>query len=151
MTEIRVEGVPRPQGSKKHVGGGRFIEASKYLPEWRKAVIAAAKAAHAGEPMDGAITVTAEFIFPRPKALKDDQDAPPHTTTVDSDKLARAVGDALTIAGVLKDDSQINIWIIHKRRARHGELPGAHVTISNSPRELHGIGEDEWPIKYAKP
>ncbi|MGP5930315.1 RusA family crossover junction endodeoxyribonuclease [Corynebacterium glyciniphilum] len=151
LTSFFAEGVPRPQGSKRAVGGGRFIEASKYLPEWRKSVVGAARDAHEGEPLQGAVTVSVEFVFPRPKALKPHQDAPPHTTTVDSDKLARAVGDALTIAGVFKDDSQVNIWIIHKRRARHGELPGAHVTVSNSPRELHGIGEDEWPIKYAKP
>ena len=130
MTKFRVDGIPRPQGSKKHVGGGRFIEASKYLPEWRKAVIAAAKAAHTGEPLDGAITVTAEFIFPRPKALKDDQDAPPHTSAPDTDKLQRAVGDALTIAGVIEDDAQIHTWRAHKRRAKHGEPPGAHITVT---------------------
>lgn len=130
LTNFRVEGVPRPQGSKKNVGGGRFIEASKYLPEWRKAVVGAAQEAHEGEPLQGAVTVTAEFVFPRPKALKPHQDAPPHTSAPDTDKLQRAVGDALTIAGVIGDDAQIHIWQAQKRRARHGETPGAHITVT---------------------
>lgn len=130
LTSFRVEGVPRPQGSKKNVGGGRFIEASKYLPEWRKAVVGAAREAHEGEPLQGAVTVTAEFVFPRPKALKPHQDAPPHTSAPDGDKLARAVGDALTIARVVGDDAQIDTWRIHKRRANPGETPGAHITVT---------------------
>jgi hypothetical protein len=43
MFEFFVPGRVAPQGSKRYVGGnkasgGRFIEASKYLPAWRKAV-----------------------------------------------------------------------------------------------------------------
>ena len=82
LTSFSVEGVPRPQGSKRAVGGGRFIEASKYLPEWRKSVVGAAREAHEGEPIQGAVTVTAEFVFPRPKALK------PHSATALSCKKA---------------------------------------------------------------
>lgn len=132
LTSFFAEGVPRPQGSKRAVGGGRFIEASKYLPEWRKAVVAAAREAHEGEPLQGAVTVEATFVFPRPKALKPDQDAPPHTSAPDTDKLQRAVGDALTIAGVIGDDAQIHTWRAHKRRARPGETPGAHITVTRS-------------------
>lgn len=130
LTSFSVEGVPRPQGSKRAVGGGRFIEASKYLPEWRKAVVGAAREAHEGEALQGAVTVTAEFVFPRPKALKPHQEAPPHTSAPDTDKLQRAVGDALTIAGAIEDDAQIHTWRAHKRRARHGETPGAHITVT---------------------
>ena len=130
LTSFFAEGVPRPQGSKRAVGGGRFIEASKYLPEWRKSVVGAAREAHEGEPIQGAVTVTAEFVFPRPKALKPNQDAPPHTSAPDTDKLQRAVGDALTIAGVIEDDAQIHTWRAHKRRAKHGETPGAHITVT---------------------
>ena len=136
LTSFFAEGVPRPQGSKRAVGGGRFIEASKYLPEWRKAVVGAARKAHKGEPLQGAVTVSAEFVFPRPKALKPHQDAPPHTSAPDGDKLARAVGDALTIARVVGDDAQIDTWRIHKRRALPGETPGAHITVT-TPEE-HG-------------
>ena len=131
MTHFFVEGTPRPQGSKRPVGRGRSIEASKYLPGWRKAVTAAARAAHDGPPLDGPVTVTAVFVFPRAKALKD-KPAPPHTSTPDGDKCARAIGDALTDAEVFHDDAQINTWHIHKRRAEPGETPGAHITIERT-------------------
>lgn len=32
------EGVPAPQGSKTHVGGGRLIESSRQVGAWRDAV-----------------------------------------------------------------------------------------------------------------
>ncbi|WP_396169099.1 RusA family crossover junction endodeoxyribonuclease [Corynebacterium sp.] len=130
LTSFFAEGVPRPQGSKRAVGGGRFIEASKYLPEWRKTVVGAAQEAHEGEPLQGAVTVEVTFVFPRPKSLKPHQDAPPHTSAPDTDKLQRAVGDALTIARVIADDAQIHTWRAHKRRARPGETPGAHITVA---------------------
>ena len=38
VVTIKVSGEPAPQGSKRHVGGGRMIEASKKLPPWREAV-----------------------------------------------------------------------------------------------------------------
>lgn len=135
MTHFFVEGTPRPQGSKRPVGRGRSIEASKYLPGWRKAVTAAARAAHDGPPLDGPVTVTAVFVFPRAKALKD-KPAPPHTSPSDLDKLQRAVGDSLTAAGVFHDDSQINMWFSHKRRATPGESPGAHVLVEKTPCDV---------------
>ena len=34
---------PAPQGSKRHVGGGRLIEASKRVKPWRQAVAATSR------------------------------------------------------------------------------------------------------------
>ncbi|MEY8565172.1 RusA family crossover junction endodeoxyribonuclease [Corynebacteriaceae bacterium 7-707] len=129
MTHFFVPGTPRPQGSKRHVGGGRMVEQSKHLPAWRQALIVAARFAHHGDPITGPVTVRAEFVFPRPKSLKD-RPAPPHTSAPDTDKLQRAVGDALEQAGVIANDSQITTWFPHKRRARPGEDPGAHITVT---------------------
>lgn len=130
-TAFFAEGIPRPQGSKKHVGHGRMVEMSKGLPAWRKTLVSAARAAHQGPPLDGPVTVTAEFVFPRAKALKD-KPAPPHITPADTDKLQRAVGDALEIAGVVGNDSQIDTWRAHKRRAAPGETPGATIRIERT-------------------
>lgn len=132
MTSFFTPGTPRPQGSKRHVGNGRMIEMSKGLPEWRSALIVTARAAHREEPIDGPVTVHAEFVFPRAKALKD-KPAPPHTSAPDGDKLCRAVGDALEQAGVVGNDSQITTWFAHKRRAAPGETPGAHITVKETP------------------
>ena len=38
LLQFYVVGDPAPQGSKKHVGNGRFIESSKKLAPWRAAV-----------------------------------------------------------------------------------------------------------------
>lgn len=134
-TTFFAEGTPRPQGSKKHVGHGRMVEMSKGLPAWRAALVTAATAAHHGPPYDGPVTVTAVFVFPRAKALKD-KPAPPHTSPSDLDKLQRAVGDSLTAAGVFHDDSQINMWFSHKRRATPGESEGVHVLVEKTPCDV---------------
>ena len=109
-----------------------MVEMSKALPEWRRTLITAARAAHREEPMDGPVAVTVVFVFPRAKALKD-KPAPPHTSAPDTDKLCRAVGDALEQARVLVNDSQITTWHAHKRRAAPGETPGAHITVKETP------------------
>lgn len=128
MTTFFTPGTPRPQGSKKHVGKGRMVEMSKHLPAWRSALIASARLAHQSEPYEGPVEVTALFLFPRAKTLKN-RPAPPHISAPDSDKLMRAVGDALEQSGVLTNDSQIITWHATKRRANPNETPGAHIKI----------------------
>ena len=106
--EFTVKAKPAPQGSKKHVGGGRMVEMSKNLPAWRTAVAAAAKAAWPYDsPMDSAVGVVVEFRLQRPKRSKfgDYPAGPP-----DTDKLCRATGDALEAAGVVTNDSRIIHW-----------------------------------------
>ena len=52
MAAVRIvaDGVPAPQGSKKHVGRGRMVEASKTLPAWPAVEEAApAEPAHGGD------------------------------------------------------------------------------------------------------
>lgn len=101
---VRVPGLPRPQGSKRHVGNGRMVESSPHVGPWRERVALAARAAHGGQ-LDGALHVTVCFSLPRPKGhyrtgrnahmLRDG--APDYPTTrPDLDKLTRAILDALT-------------------------------------------------------
>lgn len=114
-----VPGIPVPQGSKRHVGGGRMIEANAGLKPWRAEIIAAAiEAADANDdwvPTGSRLTTYAiglGFWFPRPKAHFNTSGvkpgAPPNPATrPDLDKLIRSVFDALTQSGVIGDDSQI--------------------------------------------
>lgn len=99
-----VEGRPAPQGSKKSVGRGRFVEASKYLPAWRAAVVSAARLAYAGEPINVPCRLRVIVFLDKPKKPKFDV-AP--AVMPDVDKLARAIGDALKIAGLIEDDQLI--------------------------------------------
>lgn len=122
--EFTVNAKPAPQGSKKHVGGGRMVEMSKSLPAWRTAVADAAKAAWPYETaMDCPVGVVVEFRLQRPKKSKfgDYPAGPP-----DTDKLCRATGDALEAAGIVTNDSRIVHW---DARKVWGE-PGATITIT---------------------
>lgn len=122
-----VTGTPAAQGSKKHVGNGRMVETAKGLPGWRAAVVAAAKASHGPlwVPLDGPLVVTLTVYLARPRTTKF-PDYP--AGAPDTDKLQRAIGDALTIAGTIHDDARIVTWHASKRWAVGCE-PGAHVTI----------------------
>ncbi len=117
---IVVYGIPAPQGSKAPYGG----ESNPRTKPWRAAVTAEAAAEMEGRaPLDGPVKVRAEFYFPRPKSHYGTgknavhvKDAAPdfHSVKPDGDKLARAIGDALT-GIVFRDDSQIAVWRIVKR------------------------------------
>jgi crossover junction endodeoxyribonuclease RusA len=124
---IDAKGAPAAQGSMRHIGNGRMISMSKKLPGWRKAVIAAAKDAHGEdfEPLDGALTVHLDLYLSRPATTKF-PDYP--AGTPDLDKLQRAIGDALKLAGTITDDARIVSWHAHKHWAI-GREPGALITI----------------------
>lgn len=127
-TPIRffVPGLPAPQGSHRHVGGGRLIESSNKVKPWRTAVARTARE-YIDRPLEGPVEVHVEFNMPRPKAWGRKRDDP-MTVRPDLDKLLRAVDDALT--GVaFRDDSQVTRLIGHKRRAPHGAPTGALITI----------------------
>jgi len=123
-----VRGTPAPQGSKRHVGGGRLVESSKTLPAWRTTVTDAARAAWQGRAtIDTPVAVALTIYLPRPKRsrFKVYPAGPP-----DTDKLQRAVGDALTASGVIRDDARIVHWDAWKRWATEDTPPGAHITIT---------------------
>ena len=133
--KFAVQGIePAPQGSKRHVGNGRMVEASAKVKPWRFAVSQAALAT--GEPMtDGQVSVLITFMFNRPKAHYNTKGvlkpkAPFYKSTKpDLDKLCRSTLDGIT--GVLiKDDSQVVTLIASKQYANEGELPGALITIN---------------------
>lgn len=125
MLELFIAGVPRPQGSKNAYRRGTrvvMVEANKYLPEWRQAVYEALRAS--GKQFDGAVTVMATFYIPRPKTNKRLY----ATTKPDVDKLVRAIGDCLTKAGTIVDDSYIVTWNAAKAYA-DGVEPGVRIIV----------------------
>jgi len=108
-------GAPAPQGSKRHVGGGRMIESSKRVKPWRDDVKAAAEALIAplrGDwvALDSPVRVRMVFTLRKPLS------APKRTATFpsrtpDLSKLLRSTEDALTDAGVWSDDARIIEYI----------------------------------------
>lgn len=125
-----VPGSPAPQGSKRHVGHGRMIESSKAVGPWRERVALAAHDAMRGQPMfdKGApLAIAIEFVMPRPASTPKGH-TPPAVKRPDSDKLSRAVHDAMT-GIVYPDDSAIVVSAITKRLAEIGEVAGAHIFV----------------------
>ncbi len=119
--EFVVIGTPVPQGSKTRTRWGMREDNPNTKP-WRATVAAEAALAWRRELLSEPVAVEATFVFSRLKShfgtgrnedvLK--ASAPFwHRTKPDGDKLARAVGDALT-GTVLRDDSQIVSWTIRK-------------------------------------
>jgi len=124
-------GRPSPQGSKRSVGGGRFIEASKYLPAWRKAVTEFAiyqATLDNWEPIHGPVELHVVFYLERPASISAAK-RPEPIVPPDVDKLVRAIGDSLSDAGVWGDDSQVVKLVAFKRYA-DGHDQGAFITVS---------------------
>ena len=100
-------GTPGPQGSKRHVGGGRMIEQCKSVKPWREDVkLAGLAAREAGAPcLDGPISVRMIFTLARPKSAPKRRRHPDRTP--DLSKLARSTEDAITTAGLWADDARV--------------------------------------------
>lgn len=125
ISKFSVEGLPAPQGSKRHVGNGRMIEASKYLPAWRKAIETECQSLF-DEPMDGALEVELWFYIPRPSSVSR---VYPNVMP-DVDKLCRGVLDGLTKGGAIVDDKLVVDLHAYKRYSVDG-WTGVHVQISH--------------------
>lgn len=128
MLELFIAGVPRPQGSKNaYKRGARvvLVESNKHLPEWRQAVYEALMAS--GVKFDDAVHVKVIFFIPRAKSNK----RMFATVKPDTDKLIRAIGDSLTKAGTIKDDSYIVQWIANKEFADQFQQPGVAIWVTD--------------------
>ncbi len=126
-----IPGTPQQQGSKRNVG--KFsIEANRNLAPWRADAIYRLQQAMTEQMVVQyvePVRVTATFYYARPAShygtgrnasvLK--PSAPYFKASApDLDKLQRALGDALTQAGVIRDDALIVTWIAIKAYDRAG-------------------------------
>ena len=140
---IRVYGIPRPQGSKRHLGRGIMVEASCHVGQWRNDVMSAAQQAYHGSAISGPVRAEINFYFPRPKghygtgrnADKLKASAPEHCTTHgrgDLSKLIRSTEDAISATSgypVMEDDSQVVELVCRKLYADEEHPPGALVIL----------------------
>lgn len=122
-----VEGEPITQGSMKAIGRGRMVHVNgKTLSVWRSTIGIAARAAGAQCVGDQTpVRVDCLFYVTRPKSVK--RDFP--TTRKDTDKLMRAVGDALTGVAYV-DDVQVCDWHVAKRYATEDIPAGVWITVT---------------------
>lgn len=124
-----VPGKAAAQGSKRYIGPGRpLIEQSKNVAPWRSDIRQHLLAVHDGPPIAGAVHLTLEFVLPRP-ASTPRRRTPAAVKRPDLDKLTRAVMDAVTSAGVWRDDSQVVHLSVSKRLAEATETAGCRINI----------------------
>lgn len=137
---ITVRGKPAPQGSKRHVGGGRMVEMSKAVGPWREAVRDETQKV-AATRFTGPVEVHISFGLDRPRGhYRTGRSAhllrpsAPELPAVrpDIDKLARAVLDGLKTGGAYKDDSQVVVLQLAKVYNEPGEVPGCTIVITEA-------------------
>jgi crossover junction endodeoxyribonuclease RusA len=126
---ITVAGIPAPQGSKRHVGGGRMVEQSRAVGPWREAVRAETQRAVAalGSFATSPVTVRIVFRLPRPKSAPASVRWP--AKRPDLDKLCRAVLDGLVEGGAAADDSQVVGLFAQKTFASPTYGPGCDIDV----------------------
>lgn len=138
LAEFTVIGTPAAQGSKRQIrtktGVPIMVEASKNLRPWRDSVAAQAAdtAATCDAPFDGELELFVRFRWAMPKSR------PKYlrlggwawkSSTPDLDKLIRAVGDALKVAGLVVDDARF-ARIIAEKVEVDGSWTGAQIKLS---------------------
>lgn len=134
---VTVYGKPVTQGAIRSLGKGRpsvHANATTLRP-WREAVKHAALDALAGrQRLEGPAAVEVVFTFDPPKSAPKTRRTWPITrSSGDVDKLQRAIFDALTDAGVWRDDSQV--VAVRAEKVHVGDpgalhIPGVVVSVS---------------------
>lgn len=121
LFELRLSGTPAPQGSKSKGKGGAMYEASARVKPWRERVHTYAcqvlnLRGRRGFPLRGAVEMDLVLSLARPpshmgigrNAGRLKPSAPRYPASPpDLSKLARSTEDALTTAGVWRDDGQV--------------------------------------------
>jgi Holliday junction resolvase RusA-like endonuclease len=130
MAEVSfsVSGDPASQGSHA-IMQGRIVQVnSKKHKAWRTAIVNEVIATLPAdwEPIDDPCELIVMFYLPKPATVK--RSSP--SVAPDLDKLVRAVGDALAIAGVYTDDSRITRISARKLYAQ-GIEPGASIVVKS--------------------
>jgi Holliday junction resolvase RusA-like endonuclease len=107
---LTIAGTPAPQGSKvafSRKGSSKVTmleQTRKTLDPWRAAVTLQARRQYRRPaPLDVPLSVGMTFVMARPKSVR----RPYPSVTPDLSKLVRAVEDALTDAGVWRDDALV--------------------------------------------
>lgn len=139
LVEFEVVGIPKPQGSMKAFKVGNAIRTQPSggasFAAWRNAVAQAARdiIGHddVSAPYDGPLGLSVEFRFPMPvgRPKRDRVNGLCWKTTApDVDKLIRTIGDALTAAGLIRDDARI--VALEARKIETTGWTGAVITLT---------------------
>lgn len=132
---VAVEGVPVPQGSMIRTNFGMRHSKPEAIALFRSQVGIAVRDAAEKQgvllPLEGPLMLSATFVLPRPKSAPKRRVWP--TSRPDSDKILRALCDALTQCGAWMDDSQVVEILAGKRYVGQDParpLPGTWFSVA---------------------
>jgi Holliday junction resolvase RusA-like endonuclease len=155
--EVTVYGAPAPQGSKsakrnKHTNRIQLVESSKYVKPWRDDVVAACLRVRkrGWRPLTGPLAAEMVFTLTRPKTHfgegRNRERVRPSAPLLpagvpDLSKLARSTEDALTTAGVYRDDALVVEYrrLLKRYHTDHGRVPDV--------MEVSGCVIRLWPVE----
>ncbi len=139
MVEIKVYGLPAPQGSKSFKGmvngHAKLAESSTRVKPWREAVKAAAfdKRTGVGVAVSGPVSVEMIFTMPKPKSAPKTRRSWPDRMP-DLSKLVRSTEDALTDVLMWEDDARVvrclSMKVFPGEHRDALEMPGALIRIA---------------------
>lgn len=124
---IIIHGTPKAQPRVKVYRRGAHV--GVYTPNtadaWKAQVIIAASAYH--QQFDEPVILEAEFYLPRPKSRRDDIYC---STKPDIDNLLKSTMDALSQAGIWRDDAQVAAVVASKRYESENREIGAVIKVT---------------------
>jgi len=126
-----VNGTPKPQPRPRVTSKGHA-----YNPDsaniWKEEIKVNFLSVIRGRPpITGPVFLRVSFFLPAPKVMKINQDGKiPHDKKPDLDNLLKAVKDAMTEAGVWRDDSQVYAGDISKWYS--GGRTGAQIIVETT-------------------
>jgi len=145
MLDVLLLGAPHGKGAGRAVSFGgrtRVVTPSK-TRHWMVGAALMFGDAWPFAPLDRPVALHIEAVMPRPKRLLRKKDPPGRLwcpTKPDWDNIGKAVGDALTAAGVLRDDVLVVDAQVRTLYAARDEGPSVRVL-------LFDVGEAPAPIE----
>ena len=126
LYDVFVNGLPKAQPRPRMAAGGHVYNPGS-ADEWKAAVIAAFLSCRRSETIAEPVRVRVGFYLPAPKGKKMKTGDVPHTKKPDLDNLLKAVMDAMTVAGVWKDDALV--FATETSKWQTGCRTGAQITV----------------------
>lgn len=124
---------PRPRVSTRGGFARAYVPAKHPIHAYRAAIEAQAR--ETGATFTGPVRLEVDAVFERPAShwrkagLR--EDAPPWPNA-DGDNIAKGVADALSDAGVWKDDACVVTWLINKRYGERHERGSTKILIAEA-------------------
>ena len=130
LFECVIPGQPVGKGRPKFVRATGRAYTPKGTAEWERSAALILRNQYNGAPLDECVTVDVVAVFSRPKRLlrkKDPQERMPCDVKPDIDNVVKCVLDALTMAGVLRDDKVV--WNVRAKKLYASKTEGASVEV----------------------